>query len=186
MQQKHEILFEVATHAIVDGYYREAISSFAASLERYFEFFINVISIHLPSKEFTIAWKHVASQSERQLGGYIFLYLNTYGASPQILPQVLTKLRNDVIHRGHIPGRAEAIRFGEAVADIINKGCNLLHRTKPENLMEIIRQTMCPNNKSDYATLTLPTYLNCLVQFQTKSFEEHLKCVLTHNKPRFK
>ena len=39
-QQKFEILFEIGAHAIIDGYYREAVSSFAASLERFYEFSI--------------------------------------------------------------------------------------------------------------------------------------------------
>jgi hypothetical protein len=39
---KFEVLFDLAANAIVDGYYREAIASFAASLERFFEFFVHV------------------------------------------------------------------------------------------------------------------------------------------------
>jgi hypothetical protein len=35
---RHEMLFEIALNAIKDGYYREAISSFAAAVERLFEF----------------------------------------------------------------------------------------------------------------------------------------------------
>lgn len=40
-QHKHETLFELATFAILDGYYREAVMSFAASLERFYEFVIH-------------------------------------------------------------------------------------------------------------------------------------------------
>lgn len=184
-QQKHEILFEVAANAIVDGYHREAISSFSASLERYYEFFIKVITVGLPCEEFEKAWKQVASQSERQLGGYIFTYISTYRTSPEILPQPLTTLRNNVIHKGHIPSRGEAIKFGEAVAKIINNGCNLLRRTKESQLSEIIRQTICRNNSSNYPTITLNTYLNCFIESDLRSFEEYLKSVQTHNKPRF-
>lgn len=185
IQQKHEVLFEVATHAIVDGYYREAISSFAASLERYYEFFVKVIAVELSCEEFQKAWNHVASQSERQLGGYIFTYINVFRTSPDILPQKLAKLRNDVVHKGHIPGREDAIKFGGAVAKIINDGCNLLRKRKKDQLNEIIRQTTCPDNRSDYPAYKLPTYLNCLIESDSSSFEEHLKSVQTHNKPRF-
>lgn len=184
-QQKHEVLFEVGNYAIVDGYYREAISSFSASLERYYEFFIKVLSVGLSSGEFQKAWKQVASQSERQLGGYIFTYLNVFHTSPEILPQSLVKLRNSVIHKGHIPTRDEAFKFGEAVAKIINDGCNLLHRTKKGQLLEIIRQAICPNNSSNYPALILHTYLNCLSETELSSFENHLGSLQTHNKPRF-
>jgi hypothetical protein len=184
-QQKHEILFEVAVHAIVDGYYREAISSFAASLERYYEFFIKVISVELPCEEFEKAWRQVTSQSERQLGGYIFTYLNIYRTSPHILPHSLITLRNSVIHKGYIPSRVDAITFGEAVAKIINDGCNLLRSTKADYLNEIIRQTICPNNNSKHPTYILRTYLNCLVESELTSFEGYVKSVQTHNQPRF-
>ena len=32
-EQKFEILFDIGAHAILDGYYREAVSSFTSSLE---------------------------------------------------------------------------------------------------------------------------------------------------------
>lgn len=184
-QQKHEVLFEVGNYAIVDGYYREAISSFSASLERYYEFFIKVLSVGLSSSEFQKVWKQVASQSERQLGGYMFTYLNVFRSSPEILPQSLVKLRNSVIHKGHIPTRDEAAKFGKAAAKIINDGCNLLHGTKKGQLEEIIGQAICPNNSSNYPTLILHTYLNCLSETELSSFEHHLDSLQTHNKPRF-
>jgi hypothetical protein len=41
---RFEILFEVGSYALLDGYYREAVSSFAAALERFYEFFVEVIA----------------------------------------------------------------------------------------------------------------------------------------------
>jgi hypothetical protein len=40
----HEMLFGIALNAIIDGYNREAVSSFAARMERYFEFAIRVFA----------------------------------------------------------------------------------------------------------------------------------------------
>lgn len=34
-EEKYEVLFEIGVNAILDGYYREAVASFAASLERF-------------------------------------------------------------------------------------------------------------------------------------------------------
>lgn len=184
-QQKHEILFEIAIHAIIDGYYREAISSFAASLERYYEFFINVISVDVSSKEFKKAWKQVSSQSERQLGSYIFTYLNAFRTSPNTLPQPLTTLRNNVIHKGHIPSREDAIKFGKAVAEIIYDGCDLLYQKNHAQLHEVIRQALYPNNQAGSPILSLSTYLNCLNNSGLDSFEGYLEEVQTHNKSRF-
>jgi hypothetical protein len=42
-EMKFEILFELAANAIFDGYYREAVASFASGLERFFEFYVRII-----------------------------------------------------------------------------------------------------------------------------------------------
>lgn len=184
-QHKHEILFEIATQAIVDGYYREAISSYSSSLERYFEFFIKVISIEWPLGVFGKAWEQVTSQSERQLGGYIFTYTHIYHSPPETLPQHLIKLRNNVIHKGLIPDREHTINFGEVVAKIISKGCDLLRTTKKGSLNEFIRRALYPNDNSNYPMKILSTYLNCLHESKLPPLKEYIKSVSTHNISRF-
>jgi hypothetical protein len=61
-EQKFEVLFDMGIYAIVDGYYREAVSAFAAALERFHEFFIAVIcNKHgIPQEIFEKTWKMVA------------------------------------------------------------------------------------------------------------------------------
>src|SRR5690606_36753730 len=75
-QHKHETLFDLATFAILDGYYREAVMSFAASLERFYEFMIFIGLHELECEEDVIdsLWRDIAKQSERQLGAFIALY----------------------------------------------------------------------------------------------------------------
>ncbi len=70
--QKFEILFEMGALALLDGYGREAISSFAAAQERFHEFCIKVFLTGngVNRDEFIRTWKLVSSQSERQLGAY--------------------------------------------------------------------------------------------------------------------
>lgn len=75
-QQKFEVLFDIGAHAILDGYYREAVSSFAASIERFYEFAVRVILASSSGSDelFKDAWKPVSIQSERQLGGFVLLW----------------------------------------------------------------------------------------------------------------
>ncbi|SEU04154.1 hypothetical protein SAMN03159512_04723 [Pseudomonas sp. NFR09] len=121
-QQKLEVLFSIGMHAITDGYYREAVASFASSLERFYEFFIKVKLLHekIDSSAVTKSWKNVAQQSERQLGAFILFYTQTFNEEPLLLSQSNTKFRNAVIHKGLIPTKQEAIDFGQAVLDVIN------------------------------------------------------------------
>jgi hypothetical protein len=72
---KHEVLFANASNALLDGYLRDAIASFAASLERYYEFTIRVIcrSKSIFQQDVIDCWKLVSKQSERQLGAFTML-----------------------------------------------------------------------------------------------------------------
>ena len=44
-RQKFEVLFELGTEALLAGYAREAVSSFAAALERCFEFYVRAYAL---------------------------------------------------------------------------------------------------------------------------------------------
>ncbi|WP_427837893.1 hypothetical protein ABUS21_12135 [Acinetobacter baumannii] len=119
--QKFQILFEIGINAIIDGYYREAVSSFTSSLERFYEFFSKVICITRGIEWTAIedTWNSVSKQSERQIGAFIFLYLLEFRNKPSLLPNNKIEFRNNVIHKGEIPCREKAIAYGQAVLDVI-------------------------------------------------------------------
>ncbi len=125
---RYEMLFEIALNAIVDGYRREAISSFAAAIERFFEFAIGILAQNrgVSAPVFAAAWKAVAVQSERQLGAFTFLYTVSFGEVPRLLNDRLVKLRNDVIHRGKLPDQKQVLEFGAAAYEVIQSGVQKL------------------------------------------------------------
>lgn len=120
-QLKFEVLFDIGAYAIIDGYYREAVSSFTSSLERFYEFFIKVVCISKDISELKTldAWKEISNQSERQLGAFIFLHLLELGSKPILLNNNKIKFRNDVIHKGMIPSKDQAMEYGQAVLDVV-------------------------------------------------------------------
>ena len=130
-QQKFEVLFDLGAYAILDGYYREAVASFTSSLERFYEFFIKASLFEDGTEESLVAesWKKVSSQSERQLGAFIFLYLKCFSESPSLLRQKQIQFRNEVIHKGKIPSREEAIKYGQEILDTIRP---ILRRAKAD------------------------------------------------------
>jgi hypothetical protein len=120
-QMKFEVLFDLGVNAIIDGYYRDAVSSFASALERLYEFYIHIQCDRrsIDSCLFNSTWKEVDNQSERQLGAFMFVYMMEKKTSPPVLVQKAIKFRNSVIHKGRFPSRDEAIQFGEQVAEIM-------------------------------------------------------------------
>lgn len=133
---RHEMLFEIALNAIVDGYRREAISSFAAAIERFFEFAIGVLAQNrgVSAPVFAAAWKAVAVQSERQLGAFTFLYTVSFGEVPRLLTDRMVKLRNDVIHRGMLPEQEQVLEFGAAAYEVIQTGVRKLRAVCFDNV----------------------------------------------------
>ena len=129
----HEVLFEIGIQALVDGYYREAISSFSSSLERFYEFFIIIASKlqEISDELFNKTWKNVSSSSERQLGAYVFSYLLVNRKHPSVLASKYRELRNNVIHKGYIPSHDEALNYGDKVySEIINVLFELLENSE--------------------------------------------------------
>lgn len=132
-KHKFEMLFDLGTRALMDGYAREAVSSFAASLERFFEFYTRAAALERAAQrheDFEVAharlektWKLLSAQSERQMGAFAMLYLERQGQAPDFLtPQNLgTEFRNKVIHRGYLPPRSEVEAYAGRIFALIDR-----------------------------------------------------------------
>ncbi|MBW0149563.1 hypothetical protein [Marinobacter arenosus] len=165
-EQKFEVLFDLGAYAILDGYYREAVASFTSSLERFYEFFIkaSLFEDGLEESAFAETWKEVSSQSERQLGAFIFLYLKCFSERPALLRPKQIKFRNEVIHKGKIPSRSEAIDYGQAVLETIRP---IMQRTKtalPIGVQQTVLNHLKNSRKQDESqsvtTMTIATTIS--------------------------
>lgn len=139
-EQKFEVLFELALNAIVDGYYREAVASFSSSLERFYEFYLRVMCVKRGLDDATVerAWKAISKQSERQFGAYAFTYLIETGTLAPTLPEQKVAFRNEVIHKGRIPSRDEAVTYGEDVLQVISPILDHLKKTDHEHVGRVV------------------------------------------------
>ncbi|MFQ2347572.1 hypothetical protein [Aeromonas dhakensis] len=178
-QQRFEILFDIGAYAILDGYYRDAVASFASSLERFYEFFIlaSFLEDDLDYQVFHKTWTNVSSQSERQLGAFIFIYLKSFSSPPPLLKS--SNFRNKVIHQGKIPSREEAINFGNEVLSIIRPTMELVKNKFPRGVEKSVIQhiTGCrkPDDQHNIATLHVPMILNLMYcDSPEKSLEDAL------------
>ena len=139
---RYEILYLIGCRALIDGYYREAISSFSASLERIYEVFIKakLLTDSVSEESMKGAWKKVSSQSERQLGAFIFLFTQHFKTKPELLHDNLVKLRNEVIHKGKIPTKDEAIKYGQEILELITE---YLKKINSEQRLNLFFNTLC-------------------------------------------
>lgn len=116
----YELLFQQATYCLMDGYYRESVSTYNASLERYFEFATEVLFYSSATEaDFSAIWKEMSNQSERQLGAFYLAYSTQVKKTPAVLNRKMVELRNAVVHKGKLATCAEAKEFGEYVFDFI-------------------------------------------------------------------
>jgi hypothetical protein len=81
---------------------------------------------------FNNAWKIIRNMTERQIGAFIMLFHKTTNKTPFLLNEKLTKLRNDVIHKGYWPEKQEALQFLENVYALIQNNRDIISGTNPE------------------------------------------------------
>lgn len=194
-QEKFQILFAIGCYAINDGYYREAVSSFTSALERFYEFFIKAICIskNIDYEIIQKTWKNVSNQSERQLGAFIFLHLFVTEDKAKILDDKNVSFRNSVIHKGKIPSKDEAIKYGQAILDLIRPLIKLLikdyrYATDILNMMHL-KEKGGPLEELGEDTLVVTTSQNSILSlyiedpsFYEKSLEEFIEELQLNNK----
>jgi hypothetical protein len=138
-----ELLLEMGGLALLDGYYREAVSSFAAALERFYEFYVRVVAEgrKVDPAPMVAAWKLMSKQSERQMGAFVICHLMETGTAPLIDPKRV-EFRNEVIHKGLFPCPAEARDYARWVFDFIVSTGAKLREAYLEASHRVIARTM--------------------------------------------
>ncbi|WP_111310054.1 hypothetical protein [Confluentibacter sediminis] len=144
-EQKFEILFDIASLALIDGYTKEAVSSYSSSLERFIEYCILIISLKnsVTVDSFIKTWKQMANQSERQIGAFLILFLQE-GIANRI-EENRSAFRNKVIHKGYVPSSKEAIDYGQYVMSFIQNTLKDLNQTSSEFLQQAMHIHLTKN-----------------------------------------
>jgi len=161
-EEKFETLFQIGSHAISDGYYREAVSSFTSSLERFYEFCVQIFckKHKIENEQIVGACKFYSKFSERQFGSFLFLYLIEFKELPFSVKtdNDWRKFRNDVIHNGRIPTKEEAIEYGDYVRKFILNTIIKLQKEYNNELTELIcinLQEKSKNNINNYQSVII-------------------------------
>lgn len=162
---KPEILSAIAGYAIVDGYYREAVTSFTAALERLYELYVHVVakSKDVDQTEFENAWKLMSRQSERQYGAFAMLYLFEEGVAPKHLNSNKIAFRNNVVHKGIIPTKEKAIEYGKIVLEIMHEVALVFREKYSKSLSQIVlnrmRNVSTQRADEEYNAMMAPAFI---------------------------
>ncbi|MCP3746796.1 hypothetical protein [Paenibacillus sp. A3M_27_13] len=171
---KFELLFQMGLYAYSDGYFREAVTNFAAAIERFHEFCIAVLSWEHGNekkvfnqnseiqysqindefnKEYKDAWKELSRQSERQLGAYIMLYLVTFKCKPHLIPSNWVEFRNGIVHKGAFPTANKTSEYAEVTFNYIKDKLLQLKTAFPESTEKVYSKAI-----QDYKDQQLDSY----------------------------
>ncbi|WP_125862950.1 hypothetical protein [Pseudomonas defluvii] len=178
--QKFEVLLESAANALIEGYTLEAASSLSSAYERFFEFAINVYcKKNNTSKEaLNETFKQVSKQSERQVGGFLFLHLLTFGTH-YTLNKKIPELRNKVIHQGYIPTPDEVASLGGLIYKEISTITALIKLNLSNEMQQVVMDTVQRRNEKipqdiPRATTTGTMFFSLAMSEQKNSFQEAL------------
>jgi hypothetical protein len=141
---RYELLFESGIVAMLIGFHREAVSSIAAALERFYEFALEVFTSRagIDPADYDAAWKHVKKQSERQFGAFLMLFLTNF-KKPFLVGGALgayekkVTFRNEAIHQGRFPSGDETKQYARYVFELIRDTRAALKEFDAEMLQKI-------------------------------------------------
>jgi hypothetical protein len=136
--QKFEMLLDSGSEALLEGFTLEACASFAAALERFYDFALRVAFVgrQLSPELYDKMFKQMASQSERQLGAFMLLHVLEFGSAYSPKTSIV-ETRNAVIHKGHIPTIEKATAFCAEIYETIYNLFSLL-RTKYRDAITLV------------------------------------------------
>lgn len=117
-----DVLYQSALLSYMNEFYSESLMSFAASLERTYEFYIKIslLKKKVSIEKINLFWKELNNSSERQYGAFCIEYLANTG-KPWKSNQKQVTFRNKVIHKGYIANSHEVKIFAQYCLDQINK-----------------------------------------------------------------
>ena len=165
-ERRHDTLFQSACYAYLSGYEREAVSGFAAAIERAYEFFIRVVArkVGMSSSVFDPTWKIMTKQSERQFGCFVMLYaMETQ--TPYLIDNKQVAFRNSVIHQGYLPKAQETWDFANSVFTTKVHLVKLLQERCAHAVEEIVREDLeeakvkAPSNLPQLAMKQFPVFV---------------------------
>lgn len=126
------MLYKLAIHEFLENNFRACVINCAAALERFYEFFLQVVFHHngySSEKFFVEIWLPIKDRSKRQedLFKDTFIELTSI-EKPPVLKDTHRKFRNHIVHQGEFPKKEQTRDFADTIFRIIGIGLYILHK----------------------------------------------------------
>ena len=130
--ERFEMLYKLAIHEFLENNFRACVINCAAALERFYEFFLQVVFHHngYSSKKFyEEIWLPIKDRSKRQedLFKNTFIELTSI-EKPPVLKDTHRKFRNHIVHQGEFPKKEQTRDFADTIFRIIGFGLYTLYK----------------------------------------------------------
>ena len=126
------MLYKLAIHEFLENNFRACVINCAAALERFYEFFLQVVFHHngySSEKFYEEIWLPIKDRSKRQedLFKDTFIELTSI-EKPPVLKDTHRKFRNHIVHQGEFPKKEQTRDFADTIFRIIGIGLYILHK----------------------------------------------------------
>lgn len=130
--ERFEMLYKLAIHEFLENNFRACVINCAAALERFYEFFLQVVFHHngySSEKFFEEIWLPIKDRSKRQEDLFKDTYIElTSIEKPPVLKDTHRKFRNHIVHQGEFPKKEQTRDFADTIFRIIGIGLYTLHK----------------------------------------------------------
>jgi hypothetical protein len=190
------LLFESGLYAFLDGYNREAVSSYYVALERFYEHVTTMFLLYENQFSFEEiqSLKKTIYLSERSYGAFCTIYLMKFRKplipfdSKQFLNEINVKFtnfenspvkfRNKIIHEGYIPNHEETLSYAKVVGGFISKITNEIIAIDPNAFLNFARMNTNhkrkqgeKNHDHEVSNMVFPTFLGNIMNRQPNKYE---------------
>lgn len=130
--ERFEMLYKLAIHEFLENNFRACVINCAAALERFYEFFLQVVFHHngySNERFYEEIWLPIKERSKRQEALFkdTFIELTSIEKTP-VLKDTLRKFRNHIVHQGEFPKKEQTRDFADTIFRIIGIGLYTLHK----------------------------------------------------------
>lgn len=130
--ERFEMLYKLAIHEFLENNFRACVINCAAALERFYEFFLQVVFHHngySNERFYEEIWLPIKDRSKRQEALFkdTFIELTSIEKTP-VLKDTLRKFRNHIVHQGEFPKKEQTRDFADTIFRIIGIGLHTLHK----------------------------------------------------------